>query len=149
MLLGISLVACAPNPRSSPHYGDLRDVDVVAVHDGDTFHIDRPEWPAIIGRRMPVRVAGVDTPELKGDCEAEIQRAQAARKFTETTLRKAARVDLLEIRRGRYFRLLAEVRVDGENLAKLLIAAGHGRLYRGGQRSGWCAAQPGIDPITE
>jgi micrococcal nuclease len=40
--------------------------------------------------------------------------------------------------RGKYFRILADVYVDGENLTDLLISAGHARPYDGGKREGWC-----------
>ena len=47
----------------------------------------------------------------------------------------------LELRRGgidRYGRLLADLRIDGRAVAGMMIAAGHGRAYGGGQRRGWC-----------
>jgi endonuclease YncB( thermonuclease family) len=37
-----------------------------------------------------------------------------------------------------YFRLLAEVWVDGESLGESLIDAGYARPYAGGKKQGWC-----------
>ena len=42
------------------------------------------------------------------------------------------------MQRGKYFRILADVYIDGKNLADDLIKAGHARSYDGGKRLGWC-----------
>ena len=42
------------------------------------------------------------------------------------------------MQRGKYFRILADVYVDGISLADNLIKAGHARVYDGGKRLGWC-----------
>ncbi|MEX2964291.1 thermonuclease family protein [Microbulbifer sp. TYP-18] len=50
----------------------------------------------------------------------------------------AQEVRLEEIERDKYFRLLAEVWVDGQRLDQLLIGAGLGYEYHGGKRRNWC-----------
>jgi micrococcal nuclease len=92
----------------------------------------------VIGKRMPVRELGVDSPEIRGKCQTEKEAARKAKQFTVQALRSAKVIELRDIKRGKYFRLLANVFVDGKNLAKELIKAGHGRAYDGGKRSGWC-----------
>ena len=48
-------------------------------------------------------------------------------------------IDLIAIERGRYFRIVATVLVDGVDLAQILIAAGVGVPYNGkGPRHSWC-----------
>ena len=37
------------------------------------------------------------------------------------------------IKRGKYFRLLADMYGDGQSLAEALIRAKHGRVYAGGE----------------
>lgn len=45
---------------------------VVSVYDGDTIRVDIDHWPSIIGDNVPIRLAGLDTPERRGaECEAE------------------------------------------------------------------------------
>ncbi len=86
-----------------------------------------------------VRVAGVDTPELNGaKCPAEKRMAEEARVFTQRALNGAA--DVAIERRGRHYdRTVAVVRLDGADLAALLIEAGLGRPYDGrGKRRPWC-----------
>jgi len=88
---------------------------------------------------MPIRVRGIDTPEIKGKCPGEKQLAIRARDFLNNALRSAGSVELVNIERGKYFRLVADVLVDGEPIAPVMIELGLGRAYSGGKRAGWCA----------
>lgn len=114
-------------------------VQVVSVYDADTFRADIEGWPAIVGLNMPVRVKGVDAPEIRGKCELEKKAARVARDYVRELLLNAERVELLDIERGKYFRLLATVEVDGKDLTSLLISGGYARPYDGGGRAGWCS----------
>ncbi|MBT9528863.1 MAG: thermonuclease family protein, partial [Pseudomonas sp.] len=42
-----------------------------------------------------------------------------------------------QIRRDKYFRLLAEVWIDGHSLGDLLLKAGLAKVYTGGTKSPW------------
>lgn len=37
---------------------------VVSVYDGDTMRVNVSGWPPVVGQNMPIRVRGVDTPEI-------------------------------------------------------------------------------------
>ena len=53
--------------------------------------------------------------------------------------RDAERVDLKNIERGKYFRIVADVIVDGESLADILIETGLAVPYDGGTKGkDWC-----------
>lgn len=120
------------------NFGSAVVADVTSIYDADTFRVNVDGWPAIIGERVPVRVNGIDAPEIRGKCEEEKRAARDAKQFTVSMLRGAKRIELSDIRRGKYFRILADVLVDGSSLAAALIDAGHARPYDGGTRSGWC-----------
>jgi|GEM_PF-294653 len=105
------------------------------VYDGDTFYVNIAGWPST---NIPIRVAGVDTPEIKGLCSSEIELALQARDFTASLLNQSSRVELRNMHLGKYSRVIAEVWIDGRNLATLLIENGLGRAYFGGKRRGWC-----------
>ncbi len=111
---------------------------VTDVYDGDTFTVDAEVWPDI-GWSGSVRVRNVDTPEIRGDCDLEKRLAVAARDYVRELLIDEA-VTLTEVDNDLYGgRVLAHVQLkDGENLADLLIANGHGRPYDGGTRQSWC-----------
>lgn len=112
--------------------------EITSIYDGDTFRVNIKSWPKIIGERVPIRVKGVDTPELRGQCEAEKQLARQAKQFTVATLRAAKQVELRALTRGKYFRIVAEVWVDGKNLADLLIEQKLGRPYQG-RKTDFCS----------
>ena len=112
--------------------------EVTSIYDADTFRVNIEGYPAIIGERIPVRVLGVDAPELRGKCESEKLAAREAKQFTVQALRSAKTIELRNIQRGKYFRILADVYIDSKNLADDLIKSGHARVYDGGKRLGWC-----------
>ena len=116
---------------------------VIFVIDGDTFRVDIRGWPAVAGENIPVRVYGVDTPEIRGQCDEEKERAVQAREYVEDLLFQAQRIELYNLKRDKYFRLAAYVDIDGLDLTSALIEAGHGRPYSGGTRLGWCEGQGG------
>jgi len=112
--------------------------EVTSIYDADTFRVDIGEWPSIVGERVPIRVLGVDAPEIRGKCDQEKVKASKAKQFTVEHLRNAKVIKLRNIQRGKYFRLLADVYVDNKSLSDLLIKSGHAREYDGGTRQGWC-----------
>ena len=88
---------------------------------------------------MLVRVAGVDTPEIKGKCEAEKAAGIQARDFVTRSLTEARSVSFCNPKWGKYGkRVVAEVMLDSKSLAAILIESGLGRPYDGGRRKGWC-----------
>ena len=111
---------------------------VVSVYDADTFKANIEGWPAVVGEAMPIRVAGIDAPEIRGKCESEKRRAREARDFARALLISAEDVELKNIERGKYFRLVADVYIDGESLAEKLVASGQAVAYQGGARGEWC-----------
>nr|WP_299241348.1 thermonuclease family protein [uncultured Halomonas sp.] len=65
--------------------------------------------------------------------------ARASKQFTVARLREADEILLEHIARGKYFRLLADVIVDGDSLGLALVKAGHARAYDGGAKGeNWC-----------
>ena len=119
-------------------YGNVTVSEVTSIYDADTFRVNIKGYPSIVGERIPIRVLGVDAPELRGKCESEKIKAREAKQFTVQALRSAKTIELRNIQCGKYFRILADVYVDDKNLADGLIKSGHARAYDGGQRLGWC-----------
>ncbi len=105
-------------------------------YDGDTFAVTVPGLPDELAR-VSVRVRGVDTPEIKGACEAEKAAAVRAREFTAAWV--SAGVQICRPEWGKYGgRVVADVVQESRNLAQDLIVRGLGREYNGGSRKGWC-----------
>ncbi|MCU7841915.1 MAG: thermonuclease family protein [Candidatus Thiodiazotropha sp. (ex Troendleina suluensis)] len=119
-------------------YGQVQVAEIVSVYDADTFRVNIQGWPPVVGHNVPIRVSGIDAPEVRARCHQEKVMALLARAQTRNLLSKAKQVELREIRRGKYFRLLADVWIDGQRLSQQLITAGLARPYDGGKREGWC-----------
>ena len=93
----------------------------------------------IIGEKISIRVNGIDTPEIRGKCEKEKYDAQQAQQMVADILKDADQIVLRNMERGKYFRIAADVIVDGENLADILIEAGMAVRYDGGKKTHkWC-----------
>ena len=138
--IGVTFLLLCPVALASDSngYGDVEVLKVIAVYDADTFRVDITGWPDIIGANMPIRANGFDAPEIRGKCQAEKDAAHLARDLTVNALKGADVVELRNMRRGKYFRIIADVYVDGESLRDLHLAAGTARPYSGGKREGWC-----------
>ena len=124
LILLVLLSACVPGPSPVLDPADVRVVD------GDTVEV----------REQPYRVIGFDTPETwEPRCAHELSLGIAATEATEALVSGGRRLELDVLpRRDRYGRGLARLTADGQDVADLMIAAGHARPYRGGRRSSWC-----------
>ena len=118
-------------------YSDVSVSRIIKVIDGDTFRVDIHELPDIIGKNIRIRILGIDAPEINGKCAFEKELAIKARDFVQILLDNADSVILKNLDRGNFFRLLAEVIVDGKNLGELLIAKDLAVRYQG-KKSSWC-----------
>ena len=146
VLAAVTVAASADNPRPVDAVPGPVSGWVLRVIDGDTIAVRARIW---IGQSVEtrVRIAGVDTPELRGDCALEIELAMAARDLVVEAIGNAP-VTLRDVRYDKFGgRVLARVERDtGEDMATLLITAGLGRPYDGGKRAPWCGAGDGTAP---
>tara|TARA_R110000765_G_scaffold74285_1_gene145570 strand:- start:496 stop:912 length:417 start_codon:yes stop_codon:yes gene_type:complete len=119
-------------------YGSATVSEVISVYDGDTFRATIKNYPAIIGENIAIRVNGIDTPEIRGKCPSEKALAIKARDMARLMLRNAKVIELHNISRGKYFRIVADVFIDGVNLGDILLDAKLARRYSGKKKNGWC-----------
>lgn len=110
---------------------------VVRVIDGDSLIARCPVWPGIDAVE-PVRIRGIDTPELRGACPEERAKAREAKALLARLA--GATVRLEEIGRDRYGRVLARVYGARGELGEAMIGAGLARAYDGGRRLPWCGS---------
>ena len=139
IVLFLPLLLCSAFHSRAKSYGVYKGAIYLQNYDGDTIRFDLPRYPPIAGKDIRVRVNGIDTPEIKGKCEKEKYDAQQARDMVADILRDAEQITLKNMERGKFFRIAAEVIVDGENLADMLIEAGMAVRYDGGKKTHkWC-----------
>lgn len=133
----IITLSTSPSMAAKKTYGDTVVSEIVSVYDGDTFKINMQCWPTIIGKNISIRIYGIDTPEIRGSEGVVKKLALDAKRVASFYLLAADTVELRNMRRGKYFRIIAEVYVDGENLGELLIKEGLAKPYYGGKRPIW------------
>ncbi|MFN3938545.1 MAG: thermonuclease family protein [Gemmobacter sp.] len=145
LVMGIAALALAA--VSLPQFADVaRSISrpvpeqgsgcrVLSVIDGDTVTL----WCPGTGAQR-ARLTGFDTPEVfSPGCTAEWRRGVQAAWALRRMLWAADEVRVVRGGTDRYGRTLAAVFLDGEPVARRMIAEGHARPYSGGPRAGWCA----------
>ena len=124
--------------QAAPEYGTVTVSKVISVYDGDTFRVDIDSLPPIVGKNIPIRLNGVNTPEIRGKCEYEKDLAIKARDFVRNKLANAKEIKLNNLQRGKYFRVVANVMVDGVSLEQELLENELAYKYSGRKKSSWC-----------
>ena len=145
LLIGLSIVGLinlmpddGDESASSNELFILTPDQIVDVYDGDTFKIDLPSMHPLFGDDLSIRLFGVDTPEMKGTSDEVKALAMQAQELTEKALKGASKIELRNPQRGKYFRVVSEVWIDGKSLADKLKARGLAKDYDGeGARPEW------------
>ena len=107
---------------------------LIGCYDGDTckFRIDGA--PALVDT-VHVRLAGMDTPEIRGKCQEEKDLALVARDYTLDYLRNFNGYGIVHDLRDKYGRMVVEF----PDLVSGLISNDLARPYDGKtKRQGWC-----------
>ena len=138
--ISLYLLVCflSLNTYAAKQYGSVTVSKVISVYDGDTFRVNIDSLPPIVGKNIPVRLEGVDTPEINGKCQYEKDLALEARNFVRSKLSNAVEILLNDLQRGKYFRIVAKVYIDGVSLEEELLQNGLAYQYNGGKKSNWC-----------
>ena len=124
--------------QAAQEYGTAIVSKVISVYDGDTFRVNIDSLPPIVGKNIPIRLNGVDTPEIQGKCQYEKDLAIEARDFVRNKLADAKEIRLTKLQRGKYFRVVADVMIDGVSLEQELLDNKLAYKYTGGKKSSWC-----------
>ena len=115
-------------------------VEPVRNYDGDTITVNIPNVHPLLGDEISVRVMGIDTAEIRTSDDCEKEMAIAAKLFVENEIMNARRIHLYNIERDKYFRIGADVIVDGFSLADKLLEQNLAYRYDGGTKPevDWC-----------
>jgi micrococcal nuclease len=131
--------------RALKDYGSAEISSVGMVEEIYSFRCDIKGWPPIIGKDVPVRIAGLQLPDIvvqQGGTNEFFQ--QEVIRFTEAFLKGTQKIELINIRRGKDFCLVANAIVDSNSLADILIEKGFAKKEDKTQ----VAAKPQIQKIT-
>lgn len=113
---------------------DFNNVKYMRNYDGDTITFDLGANVPEIFRTMPLRLYGIDTPEIKAKTLQERERAINARDFVTQQMKDAHIINLADCKGDKYFRILCSVRYDGKDLTTELLQRGMGYEYYGGTK---------------
>lgn len=121
-------------------YGNIKVDEVTKVYDGDTITVNINSYPPIVGEKLSIRINGIDTPEIRGKYNQEKSLAIEAREFVKELLKNSNSITLKHIKRGKYFRIVADVYIDNNiSVADELIKANLAVVYDGGKKTkDWC-----------
>lgn len=115
-------------------------------YDGDTFTINLPDGHPVFSQNLPVRMLGIDAPEMDSLDACEATKAKEAQVLTKSLLSKAKRLDLHFVQRDKYFRLLGVPVGDGLSIAQQLVDARLSVSYDGATKPkiNWCTDPPTV-----
>ena len=117
---------------------EMREYRDKLCYDGDTCYVTMPALPKTLSK-MTVRILGIDTPELRGECSKEKELAMKARIFANKTFREARIIEFKDLKWDKYGgRILSNVYLDGYLYADMIINEQLARPYDGGKKEGWC-----------
>jgi len=115
-------------------------VKYIDNYDGDTIFFDIPKLPPIFGKRMSVRLTGIDAPEIKAKKECEKELAIKVKDKVKILLINAKKISLKNCFKDKYFRLNCKIIFDNTNLADYLLEHKMAIHYDGKTKKdhNWC-----------
>ena len=111
---------------------------LISVYDGDTIRVDINGCHKLLCKNIAIRIRGIDTPEIKGKCSSEKSKAIKARDTLRKLLYKSEQIQLKNMSRGKYFRIVADVYADGLDVGQELLSQNLARKYHGKRKKSWC-----------
>lgn len=124
------------NLRGITIYKDITVKNLISVYDGDTFRANLHMPCDILSNNIPIRIYGIDTPEIRNKNLELKELGMRARDYLKKRLEGGNRIELRNIRRGMYFRIIAEVYIDGMSIGDELLSLKFARRYYGGSKRG-------------
>ena len=121
---------------------DISGGYVIKVYDGDTITIAQklpyPESPLY---RFSVRLAGIDSPEMKGKSKEEKVAAKLSQKALEEIILNK-NVTIKNVKTEKYGRLLADVYYENIHLNKWMLDNNYAVPYNGGTKKPFVSYNP-------
>ena len=129
IIAAVLLTGCASVSQKMPWYDpqvyDSADAVVIRIIDADTIVVTIKNYPPVFGAAIPIRLSGVDAPEPNDINGAD------AKAYMESLIAPGSKVWLGDMKRDRFFRIIADVRLDnakGLSLGRLMVDSGYAEL---------------------
>ena len=149
ILLCVSIVNFAHSNENCAHtYRSFKCVKFISNYDGDTITVSIPGQHELFGKEVSIRLNGIDTPEKRTQNKCEKDLSQIATDYLRYRILKSRSglIELRDIQRGKYFRIVAEVWVNGRNLNRAMVRRNLAVEYYGDTKRtvDWCKFKPDI-----
>lgn len=129
------------NGKEKDNFGNITKAEFVKNYDGDTITVKIDGVHPLIGDNISVRIYGIDTPEIRSKDKCEKDKALKAKTLVYKLLSEAKVITLKDVKRDKYFRILAKVFADGVDISKILIDKNLAYPYYGKtkRKVNWCS----------
>ncbi|MEN6309292.1 MAG: Ada metal-binding domain-containing protein [Anaerohalosphaeraceae bacterium] len=133
LCVAVSTVFSESAERLVNDYGSAAVQKVIRVDAQCRIYCDIADWPAIIGREMPVQIQGLEPQQnyelavrqyIHEILNAALHKKQAQ---SDPNQPETPKVILKHIQRGQSFCLVAEVEVEGRDLGQMLVEKGYAK----------------------
>ena len=139
------LAACQAVPSKAKAHDDYSKEDLLSYYefsrciDGDSIKIHNPALPDVFGKSLSVRVRGFDSAEIRGRCALEKKLAKRSKDFCEFLFKNATDIEFKNWSRGKFFRVVLDVELDGKDFTQMMVKNNMGVEYDGkSRRRNWC-----------
>lgn len=99
------------------------NANVTKVYDGDTITVDIDLGLGVWIRGEKIRLFGINAPEVRG--EERIDGLASRDWLRKLILERTVVIKTIKDSKGKYGRYLGRVFIEGQDVAQLIIAAGH------------------------
>jgi endonuclease YncB( thermonuclease family) len=131
-----------------PKSGKIKIHEIVRVYDGDTVYITIQNLPPVFGENIGVRIPGIDTPEMRVSTKLDEETRQCLKAMAEQTKNDLKKFILSGKKwelndssvdaRGKYFRILSDILVDGQSAQEYMLkSSSYVKPYGGGTKEEW------------
>ena len=127
MFMAAILILVGSAGPALSHSSELEVLEITKVYDGDTFKVNLNCTVDLFCKNISIRPTNYDAFELRDPVNK--RQARAAREKLKSLLTNAQRVELRNVRRGKYFRLVADVYVDDRRLSDIMLSTGLVKPY--------------------
>ena len=115
----------------------ITEGEVINVYDGDTITIvSKLPYDASPLYRFVVRLAGIDTAEIKGKTDRERELAQEAKRALQKLILNKV-IALKNLKNEKYGRVLADVYLGDLHVNQWLLDNKYAVQYSGGTKTNW------------
>lgn len=133
--------------------GRLKIQNIVRVYDGDTVYVNlKNSLPPVFRDNIGIRIPGIDTPEMKVSTKLDEATRTCLKAMAERTKQDLERfimsgkkwelADSSVNARGKYFRILSDIIVDGQSAKEYMLAySPFVKPYDGGTKEEWTCQQ--------